>query len=71
MYKQARRLTLLPLMSVSEELAKIDEALREDKARHDLAQAQAALRLMQLEHLKTPAAKTLMRDAYLTYRYRQ
>lgn len=53
--------------ALRDELAKIDALLRQEKERHDLVEAEVALRRMQLDQLKTPAAKNLMRDAYLTY----
>jgi hypothetical protein len=50
------------------ELAKIDDALRQEKEQHDRDEAEESLRLLQIDSLKSPVAKTIIRDAFLTYR---
>ena len=50
------------------ELSKLDEELKREKHDREMLEAEESLRRIRREELKTPVAKAIIRDAYLTYR---
>lgn len=49
------------------ELSKLDEGLKREKLDREVLEAEESLRRIRMDELKTPVAKAIIRDAYLTY----